>query len=461
MAIIRSIVPAAHAPLAPQLEPRFKKRKVPIAPVTIPETYEDLLQKYGVGSPLKQPNGAPCQGTYKVARKTREIQKVAVMASPHKTTNPALYARVAEQELAIHSEVADGPHIPQLFARFSTPGQRYASIQQNIGVNLFTAYLDKANPAVKILQLPTLERLCKQLLEATQHLHARGILHGDIKPENAGEQGHLYDFGLSEKIGDKLTREIKYSRFYRPPETFFQSQTALSGDVWALGCLFFELFAKMPLIPVGDPRTREEAITVDINMVNAFQERLGTAFNVDILHAIFPHVIAVDPSGQKSLKPSTLGKLKPFYEQIFEYSTDLKFQQFADLLQKMLRVNPLERLTVREALAHPFFTSETCLDHSFQLEVTGNREMGIRVLHHSGRVLETIDLSTWRPSSCYHIVRSGKPYQLEFYRLGQPDVVVHRCPLSLKKDRDKFSIDTDTFSVRSVRESGAAAAAAV
>ncbi len=410
--------------------------------------YLDQLQVYGVGSPLKKPNGKPCQGTYKTARKTSDPQKVAIMASPHRAPQPRLYASVAEREKTIYDEVEDGPHIPKCYDQFSVPDRRYTSIQENVGEDLHAAYIDPANPARRVLHLHKLERICRQLLEATLHLHQKGILHGDIKPENASATGYLLDFGMSEKIGDTYTNALKYSPYYRPPETTFGAGTRLSSDVWALGCLFFELYMKQPLIPVPDQYDSDAIGQSTVNRIHALQDRLGIKFDLDRLQKVRPETVAVDANGNMSLKPFTLRyPLRTFREEILSAPNGARFESFADLLTKMLNVNFNERITVAEALTHPFFTSAESCDSSFKLAITGNKQMGIRIFNWRDELVDTIDLSIWRPSTCYHIYKSSKPHRLQFFNLAKPDETVHECPLSFDLDRETISIDTDTFSI--------------
>jgi cyclin-dependent kinase len=420
-----------------------RDRKLPIAPIVSTREdsiFEELLEKYGVRSPLRNYDGTTCQGLYKTARKTGDPMKVALLSSPYRTKQPDLYARVAEQEICIHQEVQDGPHIPRLYDHFAVRGKRYATIQQNVGQSLYTKYLDKGNPYLRSLPMYKLERICKQLLESIQYLHERGILHGDVKPENVGEFGDLFDFSLSEKIGRYLTHSPKYSNFYRPPEAFFGQGTGLPGDIWALGCLFFELIMKTPLIPILEPKNRSDLELTDIEMIHAFQNRFKIQFNAEDLHLRFPHAITVEESGNKKLKRSHLPPLPFFLDEIIQRKS---FKLFADLLTRMLKLNPEERISAKEALTHPFFSSVKSQDHSFKLAVRGNRQMGLQIRNHCSEIVARIDLSTWRPSSCYHIYKSNHPLQLEIFPLTEPERIVQQRPFIIGQDHETIEIDTD------------------
>ncbi|XP_011498628.1 PREDICTED: MAPK/MAK/MRK overlapping kinase-like [Ceratosolen solmsi marchali] len=93
-----------------------------------------------------------------------------------------------------------------------------------------------------------------QLLKGLHHLHKHGIFHRDIKPENILlKAGHV-------KIGDLGSIRGIYSRppyteyistrWYRSPECLLTSGFyGPKMDVWAVGCVFFELLALEPLFP--------------------------------------------------------------------------------------------------------------------------------------------------------------------------------------------------------------------
>ncbi|KAL7546916.1 hypothetical protein ACHAWF_010242 [Thalassiosira exigua] len=124
-----------------------------------------------------------------------------------------------------------------------------------------------------------------QLSRALSHIHALGICHRDIKPQNllvdpASQQLKLCDFG-SAKALVRGEPNVSYicSRYYRAPELIFGStdySTAI--DVWSQGCVGAELLLGQPLFPgdsgvdqlveiikvLGTP-TREEIASMNSN----------------------------------------------------------------------------------------------------------------------------------------------------------------------------------------------------
>ncbi|MCC7014806.1 MAG: protein kinase [Planctomycetes bacterium] len=95
-------------------------------------------------------------------------------------------------------------------------------------------------------------RIAREIAEALEHVHRRGIVHRDIKPSNVmiTREGRvmLLDFGLSSSQGiDRLTRTgtVLGSLPYASPEQLRDGPSAVDvrSDVYALGVLLYEALA--------------------------------------------------------------------------------------------------------------------------------------------------------------------------------------------------------------------------
>ncbi|MBZ9782239.1 serine/threonine protein kinase [Pseudomonas sp. REP124] len=116
-----------------------------------------------------------------------------------------------------------------------------------------------------------LRSIALQLLDALAHAHARGILHGDIKPSNVmiSEEGvRLFDFGLGQVQEGvlpglpKLSRErfVAWTPGYAAPELLEGQALTAGTDLYAVACVLYELaggkhpFRRLPATQARDAR---------------------------------------------------------------------------------------------------------------------------------------------------------------------------------------------------------------
>jgi hypothetical protein len=92
-----------------------------------------------------------------------------------------------------------------------------------------------------------LEQITSDLIAITCELHAKGIIHGDIKPSNLllddHHQVYFCDWGISYRC-NTLVDQTMYTTYYRPPELWGVTRFKLDErhDIWALGAVLFQLF---------------------------------------------------------------------------------------------------------------------------------------------------------------------------------------------------------------------------
>jgi serine/threonine protein kinase len=117
--------------------------------------------------------------------------------------------------------------------------------------------LVEGEPLLAVGTLPmSLRRACDvlaQIADALDHIHRRGIVHGDVKADNimmAAETNgarrrhtaRLLDFGLARRAGGAHDGEISGSPQYLAPERAGGSPPSVQGDIYALGVLSYLLF---------------------------------------------------------------------------------------------------------------------------------------------------------------------------------------------------------------------------
>uniref|UniRef100_A0A1I8F6K6 non-specific serine/threonine protein kinase n=1 Tax=Macrostomum lignano TaxID=282301 RepID=A0A1I8F6K6_9PLAT len=104
------------------------------------------------------------------------------------------------------------------------------------------------------MQLPEeiVRSIACQLVSALYYLHAHSILHRDMKPQNIllGNNGavKLCDFGFARSMGinTMVLTSIKGTPLYMSPELMEEKPYDHSADLWALGCILYELLTGSP-----------------------------------------------------------------------------------------------------------------------------------------------------------------------------------------------------------------------
>ncbi|KAG0298066.1 serine/threonine protein kinase, CMGC, CDC2/CDK sub, partial [Dissophora globulifera] len=110
------------------------------------------------------------------------------------------------------------------------------------------------NPKVR-LSVPQIKLYMKQLLEGTIYMHSQKILHRDMKAANLliSNNGTLKiaDFGLARPFkpeGEDYTSKV-VTRWYRPPELFLgEKKYGPAVDMWGIGCVFGEMLFGRPVL---------------------------------------------------------------------------------------------------------------------------------------------------------------------------------------------------------------------
>jgi serine/threonine protein kinase len=82
------------------------------------------------------------------------------------------------------------------------------------------------------------------LIDAIEHIHTVGLLHCDLKPENIliqeNAQPMIIDFGLARR-NDSVYSSVIGSSTYMPPEVKEGEKWSVSGELYALGLIFYEM----------------------------------------------------------------------------------------------------------------------------------------------------------------------------------------------------------------------------
>jgi len=135
--------------------------------------------------------------------------------------------------------ISDAAFVDENYAYFLTPfykrGDLDDELERGIHENLRTV------------------SLIRDVLSGLSHLHASNLLHRDLKPQNLlvanDESAVLGDFGSVKRLpeGHATVPGSGHSLIYRPPESVKISEYGVSGDIYQVGLLLYQLLGgKLP-----------------------------------------------------------------------------------------------------------------------------------------------------------------------------------------------------------------------
>lgn len=180
-----------------------------------------------------------------------------------------------------------------------------------------------------------------QLLRGLKYVHSANVLHRDLKPSNLLLNGNcdlkIGDFGLARTTSETdFMTEYVVTRWYRAPELLLNCSEYTSAiDVWSVGCIFAEIMTREPLFPGKDY----------VHQLRLITELIGSP----------------DDSSLRFLRSENARKYLRQLPQFGKQNLSAKFPSMSaeplDLLEKMLVFDPVKRITVDEALCHPYLSS--------------------------------------------------------------------------------------------------------
>ncbi|KAJ1965726.1 serine/threonine protein kinase, CMGC, CDC2/CDK sub [Dispira parvispora] len=220
--------------------------------------------------------------------------------------------------------------------------------RRRAGIYMVFPYMDHdltgllENPSVRFTT-SQIKCYMRQLLDGMHYLHSQKILHRDMKASNLliNNKGQLRiaDFGLARSYdpqqNDRLTNCV-VTRWYRPPELLLNDAYYKEAvDMWGVGCVFAEMLRGKPILPG----------TSDIDQLDRIFRLCGSP-----TEQTMPGWTELPGcNGVRSFKSYP----RRVRDEFITYG-----RQAADLLDKLLVLDPKKRLSASQALAHDYFWTD-------------------------------------------------------------------------------------------------------
>lgn len=248
--------------------------------------------------------------------------------------------RYKNRELQIMQTISH-PNVVELKNNFFTNGEKADEVFLNLvleyvpdTVYRVARHYSKVKQPIPLIYVKV---YTYQLLRSLGYIHAIGICHRDIKPQNllldpTSSILKLCDFG-SAKMLVKGEPNVAYicSRYYRAPELVFGATNYSTAiDVWSAGCVLAELLIGQPLFP-GESGV--DQLVEIIKVLGTPTREEIQAMNQTYTEYKFPQI--------KGSPWSKVFRSRP--------------PEAIDLVSKLLQYTPTIRLKPFEALTHPFF----------------------------------------------------------------------------------------------------------
>lgn len=184
-----------------------------------------------------------------------------------------------------------------------------------------------------------------QVLCGLKYIHSADVLHRDLKPGNllvnADCELKICDFGLARGFSEDpeqnagFMTEYVATRWYRAPEIMLSfTNYSKAIDIWSAGCILAELLGGKPLFRGKDY----------VDQLNQILLVLGTPDE--------PTLTKIGSVRAQNYVRSLPAMRKVPYSDIFPNANPLAL----DLLEKMLTLDPFKRITVEDALEHPYLS---------------------------------------------------------------------------------------------------------
>ncbi|KAG9315249.1 kinase-like domain-containing protein [Chiua virens] len=225
-----------------------------------------------------------------------------------------------------------------------------------------------------------IQSFARQLLGSVAFLHDLHLIHTDLKPENIllvhndyrltvvpvpGKRSaptrtkrmlqstdiRLIDFG-SATFEEEYHSTVVSTRHYRAPEIILGLGWSYPCDAYSLGCILVEFYTGVALYQTHDNLEHLAMMEAVMGKMPDRFARAGARSKPEFFKE-GPRLDWPKPKASRQSKKDVRAT-KPLLEVI--PPSDQINKHFLDLVRRLLAFDPAQRITVREALHHPYFS---------------------------------------------------------------------------------------------------------
>ncbi|WBW74240.1 serine/threonine protein kinase Cka1 [Schizosaccharomyces osmophilus] len=257
-----------------------------------------------------------------------------------KVLKPVKYKKI-KREIKILQNLTGGPNIIALLDVVRDPESKTPSLifEYVDNIDFRTLYPTLSDYDIRYYS--------HELLKALDFCHSRGIMHRDVKPHNVmidhkRRKLRLIDWGLAEFYHAGMEYNVRVaSRYFKGPELLVDfREYDYSLDIWSFGVMFAALIFKKDTFFRGRD---------NYDQLVKIAKVLGTD---DLFAYIGKYQIVLDRQYD-----NVLGHYpkRDWYSFVNRENRQLANDDAIDFLSRLLRYDHQERLTCKEAMAHPYF----------------------------------------------------------------------------------------------------------